>query len=111
MNNKQRRAKAAREMAGLSVAEVAKRIGKSKSTIHAWEADEGSSPRNLEDLVALCQLYGITTDWYLEGREPIFRSDARPGRHPEFERIHELTRTLKQHQRKALVQLLESMVQ
>lgn len=65
----------AREIAGFSVSDVARRLGKSKSTIHAWEADDGASPRSLEDLVALCRLYGITADWYLEGTEPIFRAD------------------------------------
>lgn len=60
-------------MAGLSIQEVAKKLGKSVSTVHGWEAEDGRCPRNMEDLVSMCQLYGITTDWYLEGREPVLR--------------------------------------
>ena len=106
MKDKQRRARAAREMAGYTVAEVARLLGKSISTIHAWEADNGACPRDLDDLISLCRLYGITTDWYLEGREPIFRNDAPAGRNPEFEAIHHGVRCLNRQQRRAIVHLL-----
>ncbi len=59
MKDKQRRARAAREMAGYTVAEVARLLGKSISTIHAWEADNGACPRNLDDLISLCRLYAL----------------------------------------------------
>ncbi|WP_419831479.1 helix-turn-helix domain-containing protein [Endozoicomonas atrinae] len=106
MKDKQRRARAAREMAGYTVAEVTKLLGKSTSTIHAWEAEKGACPRNIDDLIALCRLYGITTDWYLEGREPIFRHDASTGRNPEFEKIHHGIRSLNRQQRKAVIHFL-----
>jgi len=94
-------------MAGLTVAQVAHALGKSLSTVHAWEVD--TVPRRPEDIVALCQLYGVTTDWYLEGREPMFRAEAcRHDAHSE-QIIQQLGR-LQPEQRAALAQLLCTML-
>ncbi|WP_419831606.1 helix-turn-helix domain-containing protein [Endozoicomonas atrinae] len=73
MTSRNQRVRAARQMAGLSIKEVAQQLGKSISTVHGWESEDGRTPRSMEDLVSMCQLYGITADWYLEGREPALR--------------------------------------
>ncbi|WP_419536720.1 helix-turn-helix domain-containing protein [Endozoicomonas sp.] len=96
-------------MTGLSVNDVAKRLGKSRSTVHGWEADNGTGPRNMDDLVSMCQLYGITIDWYLEGREPIFRSEVY-SHCPHIEVILTNLSEMTEPQRKAVAQLMEVMV-
>ncbi|MGY0216278.1 helix-turn-helix domain-containing protein [Endozoicomonadaceae bacterium StTr2] len=111
MKDKYRRAKAAREMAGLSVQQAARRLGKSRSTVHAWEQRDGAGPRTHEDLVAMCRLYGITTDWYLEGNGPVFR-EQRPGHmeiDQDLQRIIGHAMGMSQKERQALAQLVEVM--
>lgn len=105
---KQRRAWEAREMAGLSVAQVAHALGKSLSTVHAWELD--TVPRRPEDIVALCQLYGITTDWYLEGRGPMYRNDTQACIDSHSQRIMQQLGRLQPAQRAALAQLVQTML-
>ncbi len=74
--DRNRRCKMARTIAGLSQKEVANALGKGLSTIRNWETDGGAGPKTQDDLIVMCRLYGITTDWYLEGVEPMFRHDA-----------------------------------
>ena len=112
MRDKHRRAKLARELAGLSAREAASRLGKSRSTIHAWEQDSGAGPRSHEDLVAMCRLYGITIDWYLEGIEPIYRHEL-PQQldiDEDLQRIIRSVQDMSEEQRRALAELAEVMV-
>ncbi|MGI9278212.1 MAG: helix-turn-helix domain-containing protein [Endozoicomonas sp.] len=74
--DRNRRCKMARSISGLSLQTVAQALGKGLSTVRNWETDGGAGPKTQVDLIQLCRLYGITTDWYLEGREPMFRNDA-----------------------------------
>lgn len=106
MNSRQRRAWEARELAGLSIAQVAATLGKSRSTVHAWEVT--SSPRSGDDIVALCQLYGITTDWYLEGRGPMQR--PRTAADQELESLLSALDRLNPVQQTALAQLVQTML-
>lgn len=70
------RCRLARELSGITIDEAAQKLGKGVSTLRSWESPTGSAPRDYDDLVNMCRLYGITLDWYLEGREPIFRTEA-----------------------------------
>jgi len=106
MKHRQRRAWEARVMAGLTVAEVATALGRSRSTVHGWET--GSTPRTPDDIVALCQLYGITTDWYLEGRGPMYRPQAAAD--AAEEQLQAGLGRLTEGQRMALAQLVQSML-
>ncbi len=106
MNSRQRRAWEAREMAGLSIPQVAVALGKSRSTVHAWEAN--SSPRTADDIVALCRLYGITTDWYLEGRGPMRRPRTVAGQ--ERDNLVAALERLSPAQQAALAQLVQTML-
>ena len=71
------RCRLAREMAGITIEEAARKLGRGVSTLRSWESPTGSAPRDYDNLVNMCRLYGITTDWYLEGREPMLRTEAR----------------------------------
>lgn len=58
-----KRLQAARRDARLELAEVAARIGVSRTTLHRWE--RGHQVPSAIDLVALAELYRTTIDWLL----------------------------------------------
>ncbi len=57
------RLREAREAAGLSQPELARRVGTSQSQIWSWEA-EAKMPR-LDSLALLATELGVSTDWLL----------------------------------------------
>ena len=59
----------AREKAGLSTLEVAKRIGVSQSVVTYW--DNGTKPPSIETLCKLADLYCVSTDYLLGRDEPM----------------------------------------
>jgi transcriptional regulator with XRE-family HTH domain len=61
------RIRVARENAGLSVAEAARRLGVAKATLQAWE-DDRETPR-ANRLLMLAGLLNVSLSWFLEGRE------------------------------------------
>lgn len=56
----------AREEAGLSKSEVARRIGISPASFGMWEADK-TKPRNFELQKALAETLGVTVPWLMSG--------------------------------------------
>jgi transcriptional regulator with XRE-family HTH domain len=68
-----KRLRAARIRAQFSVKEAANRVSKSVSTLKSWESSRGHDPR-LSDAERICSLYNITMDWYVSGKEPMYRS-------------------------------------
>lgn len=60
MNRLKNSLKAARANAGLSQADVAKALHKSKTTITNWE--NGKTEIDLGNLQAICNLYKVTVD-------------------------------------------------
>lgn len=59
----------AREKAGLSTLEVAKRIGVSQPAVTYW--DNGTKPASIETLCKLADLYCVSTDYLLGRDEPM----------------------------------------
>ena len=59
----------AREKAGLSTLEVAKRIGVSQPAVTYW--DNGTKPPSIETLCKLAALYCVSTDYLLGRDEPM----------------------------------------
>ena len=59
----------AREKAGLSTLEVAKRIGVSQPAVTYW--DNGTKPPSIETLCKLADLYCVSTDYLLGRDEPM----------------------------------------
>lgn len=61
-----RRLRAARKAKGLSQVQVAKILSLSgNSVISQWES--GQNELNVHDMTRLCQLYGLTYEYLLEG--------------------------------------------
>lgn len=52
----------AREMAGLSIGQAAKRLGWARGPLHAMEIGAGHSPSD-DDLRRLAELYGVSVEW------------------------------------------------
>jgi len=63
---------------GLTQKEAAKHLHRSVNTIKGWESGR-SDPSTLDDVVRLCQLYGVSVDYYITGS----RSDSLPDKHIE----------------------------
>ena len=59
----------AREKAGLSTLEVAKRIGASQPAVTYW--DNGTNPPSIETICKLADLYCVSTDYLLGRDEPM----------------------------------------
>lgn len=108
MHNRNRRAKAARQLVGLTVPEVAERLGKGESTIRSWERDGGGSPKSAEDALRMCELYGITVEWYLKGREPMLCKKAIMSA-PKMQMVELLTH-LNNQQVENMVRMVESLI-
>ena len=72
----------AREKAGLSTLEVAKRIGVSQPAVTYW--DNGTKPPSIETLCKLADLYCVSTDYLLGRDEPkVFHIDATSSHSPK----------------------------
>ncbi|RRD00043.1 XRE family transcriptional regulator [Amphritea balenae] len=71
MNRAERaeRLQRARLAQGLKQQDIATLLYKSLSTIKKWESATGAEPSNLDDLIRLCEVYGITVEWYLSGQD------------------------------------------
>jgi len=57
-----------RKKAGLSQDALAERIGVSRQAVSKWEI--GSAQPDLDNIVALAKVFGVTTDWLLTDDEP-----------------------------------------
>lgn len=55
-----KRMKELRERSGLSLSEVASRLGMSKSSIHAYE--KGKARLYWDTMIHLCRIYGVSYD-------------------------------------------------
>ena len=67
------RIRVARENAGLSRAETARKLGVTETTLKAWETDEEEPRANR--LQMLSGLLNVPLPWFLEGREDGFITD------------------------------------
>lgn len=82
------RLRVARENAGLSVEELARRIGVETASVAAWENDE--RPPRANRLMMLCGVLDISIKWLLEGREDLYMArddDSLAAIGGEFERL------------------------
>lgn len=61
------RIRVARENAGLSIDETARRLGVTAATLEAWETDQEEPRANR--LVTLAGVLKVSLAWFLEGRE------------------------------------------
>lgn len=61
------RIRVARENAGLSVDETARRLGVTVTTLEAWESDREEPRANR--LCTLAGILNVSLNWFLEGRE------------------------------------------
>jgi HTH-type transcriptional regulator, cell division transcriptional repressor len=66
------RLKVARELAGMSREQLARRIGVETASIEAWEADARAPRANR--VMTLSGVLGVTIGWLLEGREDGYMS-------------------------------------
>jgi len=64
-----KRLKNARKAANYTQKDAAKALNKSLYTYRSWEWGE-KLPSNPEDMIAICDLYNITLDWWLRGQHP-----------------------------------------
>ncbi len=78
MNTAQRLQQLRKEK-GLSQEELAERLGVSRQAVSKWES--GQSVPDVEKIVAVSELFGVTTDWLLKGVEPA------PEKKPEGRRL------------------------
>ena len=68
------RLRVARENAAFTEAELARRLGVTVRTVHAWESDKAIPRANR--LQMLAGVLGVTLTWLLEGREDEFMETA-----------------------------------
>lgn len=61
------RIRVARENAGLSISETARKLGVTEETLIAWESDQVEPRTNR--LVTLAGLLNVSIAWFLEGRD------------------------------------------
>ena len=61
------RIRVARENAGLSIDETARRLGVTVTTLEAWESDRDQPRANR--LCTLAGVLNVSLNWFLEGRE------------------------------------------
>jgi len=64
-----RRLQKARITKGLKQQDVADLLFKSLATIKKWESPTGAEPASLNDVVRLCDVYGISLQWYVLGKK------------------------------------------
>lgn len=108
------RIRLARSRAGLSKAELARRVGVSVSAVVQWEHPDGTRPR-ARHLAALAECTGIAFEWLATGRGPtrISSDDGPPALEPAAmavtlfeERLLEVARKLPSHRHDALIEFL-----
>ena len=58
----------ARKNRGLTQAKVAEKLNLSTQSISSWEC--GNSMPDIEKIPEIAELYGVTTDWLLCGKQP-----------------------------------------
>jgi transcriptional regulator with XRE-family HTH domain len=87
-----RRIAFARERAGLSTAQLARRLGVKTRTLANWEREE-TVPRT-NRLVMLAQFLNVSPAWLLEGEADYAPRAARPGIAQIKERLEEARSTL-----------------
>jgi transcriptional regulator with XRE-family HTH domain len=103
-----------RSRAGLSKAELARRIGVSLSAVVQWEHPDRGGP-SARHLAALAQCTGIAFEWLATGRGPmrVGADDGPPALEPAAmavtffeERLLELARRLPGDRQEALIEFL-----
>ena len=58
-----------RKTKGISQEELADRMGVSRQAVSKWESEQ-STP-DLEKIIIMSELFGVTTDYILKGTEPV----------------------------------------
>jgi transcriptional regulator with XRE-family HTH domain len=108
------RIRLARARAGLSKAEVARRVGVSVSAVVQWEQPDGTAP-SARHLATFAQCTGVAFEWLATGRGParISADDGPPTLEPAAiavtlfeERLLEVARKLPSHRHDALIEFL-----
>src|SRR6185312_14813838 len=108
------RIRSARVRAGLSKAELARRVGVSPSAVAQWEQPGGGGP-SARHLATIAQCTGIAFEWLATGRGPVRVSegDGPPAIEPASiavtlfeERLLDVARKLPSHRHEALIEFL-----
>lgn len=73
------RLRQARDNAGLTLEQVASKVGVTAQAVNGWEA--GSMPRPAERLALVCEIYGITMHYALTGVEQSEQKENNVARH------------------------------
>lgn len=111
------RIRVAREAAGLSKSELARRIGVHPSACIQWESREGTYPK-LENLIQLAVLFDVRLEWLATGRGTMKYGTGLRDERPEYaigeaglaadeRRLLGIYRALPPRKRKALFELLD----
>lgn len=89
----------------LTQVEAARRLAKAVSTIKGWESAQGTEPATLDDVVRVCNLYGIPIDYYVSGQCGDTRLSA------DQQRLLKAYSSLSPETQKALLLTLEQLEQ
>ncbi|GGO89145.1 hypothetical protein GCM10011348_46210 [Marinobacterium nitratireducens] len=95
------RLRAARKTKGLTRAQVADAIHVSESTYREWE--RGREPRSLDTAQRLCDVLGITMEYYLTGR------DHSASLTPPERAVVDLYRAILEERRACVVTVMEAL--
>lgn len=77
-----------RKFLDLTQRALADKLGVSLTTVTDWET--GKADPNYSNLIALSQVFGVSTDWLLKGEGPVLKIIERPKRKSSEAIIHEL---------------------
>ena len=64
-----------RKSRGLSQEELAEQLTLTRQTISKWEL--GQSSPDIEYVIALCEYFGVSTDYLLKGEEPVSKAEKK----------------------------------
>lgn len=64
-----------RKTKGLSQEELADKVGVSRQAVSKWESEQ-STP-DIEKIIIMSELFGVTTDYILKGIEPVNMTDEK----------------------------------
>lgn len=64
-----------RKTKGLSQEELADKVGVSRQAVSKWESEQ-STP-DIEKIIIMSELFGVTTDYILKGIEPVKMTDQK----------------------------------
>lgn len=64
-----------RKARGLSQEELADKVGVSRQAVSKWESEQ-STP-DIEKIIAMSELFEVTTDYILKGIEPVHTADRK----------------------------------